>query len=485
MLIPFDRKPDWRHPPLATILLILANLLVFIVFQSGDERRMQEAIRYYFESGLAQIELPRYVNAVGGISRHPATGSDADSAPIGIGVLFEMQRNPAYMERLRSGQIISPRDAQYAEWQLKRLEFERLLSRVTSERLGLRPAQVDGQSLFAHMFLHGGAAHLLGNMLFLFAVGFMVEATLGGWVFLAAYILAGLGAAGLDILFNGGSLVPRIGASGAIAGVMGLYAVLFGRRRVWFFYFVLVYFGYTKAPALVLLAAWLGWEIYQYFAFADVSSTNYLAHIGGLLSGALIGLACKLRPAAINTSYLDAPEQAARYQEKLRQAEAYMNELEFGRARPILKTLHRSHPTDRRVLYQLYQACQEEPAGEDYHQVCLEIVNLTERDPATERLIADVVEEYVKRARPKPRLTLDQIEPLTARLLASGHMKPAEYLVRVMLNHPAHFASLPTILTKFVSAYRSQQPDKARIYQELLTRLASAPTARLPVNKDA
>ena len=231
MLIPFDRKPDWRHPPLVTLLLIVANGLIFTLFQSDDGQRMRDAIRYYFESRLDRIELPRYVDYANGISRHPATSSVADPSPFDIGTLFRMQRDKTYMERLRGGRIINPRDAQYAEWQPKRLEFERLLNRVTSERLGLRPAQVDVQSLLAHLFLHGDAAHLVGNMLFLFAVGFMVEATLGGWIFLASYIAAGLGAAGFDILLNGDSIVPSIGASGAISGVMGLYAVLFGRRR--------------------------------------------------------------------------------------------------------------------------------------------------------------------------------------------------------------------------------------------------------------
>lgn len=485
MLIPFDRKPDWRHPPLATILLILANILIFLIFQSGDGRRMRDAVRYYFESGLARIELLRYSNELKGISQPPTTNSAADPGSLSIGALFQMQRDKSYMERLRDGRIITPRDAQYAEWRPKRVEFDRLLNRVTSERLGLRPAQVDGPSLLAHMFLHGSMAHLVGNMLFLFAVGFMVEAMLGGWLFVASYLVAGLGAAALDILFNGDSMVPSIGASGAIAGLMGLYAVLFGRRRVWFFYFVLVYFNYTKAPALLLLVAWLSWEIYHYVALSDASNINYLAHIGGLLSGALIGLAFKFRPALINTSYLDQPEQTARYEEKLRQAETYMKELEFARARPILKALHRAHPHDRRVLYQFYQACQEEPASEDYHQVCLEVLNLTARDPATERLIADVAEDYLQRARPKPRLAPAQVEPLALCLLAGGHLAPAELLVRMMLSQPTHFGDLPLVLTRLVNAYRHQQPDKARLYQELLlTRFSDSPEARLPLNRN-
>ena len=488
MFIPFERKPDWRHPPLATILLILANLLIFFIFQSGDERRMQDAIRYYFESGLARIELPHYIDAMNRAARYSTTSSTADPTSLDIDVLFQMQYDKTYMERLRDGQIINPRDARYAEWRLERSEFDRLLNRVTSERFGLRPAQVDGPSLLAHMFLHSSVTHLLGNMLFLFAVGFMVEATLGGWFFIVCYIVVGLGSAGLDILCNSDSLVPSIGASGAIAGIMGLYAVLFGLRPVRFFYFVLFYFNYTKAPALILLAVWLGWEIYQYVALSDVSDVDYLAHIGGLVSGALIGLAfIKLRPSLINTNYLDQSEWVDRYQETLHQAEAYMKELEFRRARPLLKTLHRTHPHDRRVLYQFYQACQEEPAGEDYHEACLKILNLTERDPATERLIADVAEAYLKRAQPRPRLTPLQIEQLAGRLLASGHIAPAERLVRVMLSNPTHFTELPIMLNRLINAYRSHQPDKARIYQELLHTHFSdvATTVRLPLNKNS
>jgi membrane associated rhomboid family serine protease len=137
------------------------------------------------------------------------------------------------------------------------------------------------------MFLHGGWLHLLGNMLFLYVFGNNVEDRLGRLKYLAFYLGCGYLATYGFALFQAGSTQPLVGASGAIAGVLGAYLVLFPRARVWslltFFFFLPV-----RLPAWLVLG---GWFVLQYLYFrgagiADGGGVAYGAHVIGFLAGA-------------------------------------------------------------------------------------------------------------------------------------------------------------------------------------------------------
>ena len=142
--------------------------------------------------------------------------------------------------------------------------------------------------LFA-MFLHGGWLHLLGNLLFLFVFGNNVEDRLGRVRYLAFYLVCGYAATyGFSVLFAG-SDQPLVGASGAIAGVLGAYLVLFPRARVWalltFFFFLPV-----RLPAWLVLGSWF---VLQYLyargaGLSEASGTAYLAHVVGFAVGAAL-----------------------------------------------------------------------------------------------------------------------------------------------------------------------------------------------------
>lgn len=145
------------------------------------------------------------------------------------------------------------------------------------------PAVVD---LFTSMFLHGGLLHLLGNMLFLWIYGDNVEHRLGRIGFLAAYLLTGVAATLGFSLFAGDSLVPMVGASGAISGVLGLYFLLFPRNQVkilvaFFPLFLNVWF----VPARVVLGFYLVIENLLPMLGGLQSGVAYGAHIGGFVAG--------------------------------------------------------------------------------------------------------------------------------------------------------------------------------------------------------
>jgi len=145
-------------------------------------------------------------------------------------------------------------------------------------------------AVFASMFLHGSILHLAGNMLFLWIFGNNVEDHLGHIGFTVFYFVVGVAAMAAHYLADPGSTQPVIGASGAIAGVMGAYLVLWPRARV-LTVIALLFFLPVYLPAAVLLAIWFGSQFVT--SFNPNSGVAWLAHVGGFVAGAGIALALR------------------------------------------------------------------------------------------------------------------------------------------------------------------------------------------------
>jgi membrane associated rhomboid family serine protease len=146
-------------------------------------------------------------------------------------------------------------------------------------------------TVFTAMFMHGGLLHLGGNMLFLWIFGNNVEDSMGRVKFLLFYLLGGLAATALQVVVGPDSMVPNLGASGAIAGVLGGYLILFPRARVVTVIFIVFFFTIVELPALLILGFWFVQQIL--FGYFDLNSAGenggvaYFAHIGGFAFGLL------------------------------------------------------------------------------------------------------------------------------------------------------------------------------------------------------
>jgi membrane associated rhomboid family serine protease len=134
------------------------------------------------------------------------------------------------------------------------------------------------------MFMHGSILHVLGNMLFLWIFGNNVEDRLGPVGYVVVYLVTGLAAAAAHIALNLGSVIPVVGASGAIAGVMGAYIVWFPRARVLSLVPLIIFFTFVELPAIVVLGIWF---VLQFFTSPE-EGVAWLAHVGGFVSGAAI-----------------------------------------------------------------------------------------------------------------------------------------------------------------------------------------------------
>ncbi len=146
-------------------------------------------------------------------------------------------------------------------------------------------------TLFTSMFMHGGLLHLGGNMLFLWIFGNNVEDSMGPVKYLLFYLLGGLAATGLQVAVNADSTTPSLGASGAVAAVLGGYLLLFPQARVVTVIFIVFFFTIVELPALLILGFWFVQQVlFGYLglnAAGEGGGVAYFAHIGGFAFGML------------------------------------------------------------------------------------------------------------------------------------------------------------------------------------------------------
>jgi membrane associated rhomboid family serine protease len=141
------------------------------------------------------------------------------------------------------------------------------------------------------MFLHGGFMHLAGNMLFLFIFGDNLEDEMGHFGFLGFYLATGIAAGLIHVIAGPASIVPTVGASGAIAGVMGGYLLLFPKAKVDILIVFIVFFKILPLPAWIMLGLWFGLQLIGSFGSdPDAGGVAYWAHSGGFVAGILLTL---------------------------------------------------------------------------------------------------------------------------------------------------------------------------------------------------
>ena len=306
LIIPAEHPLDWKKPPVLTLLLILLNTLIYFGYQGGDSARQEVAVKTYLDGGLLDREKALFIESFS--TRNTLTDPQRKSfngAPrvqLAQYILSDLQfentlhHTPAYKDD--------------PAWQAARAKAEAARNQMSNYRFGFIPAKFTVQGLFGAMFLHADFGHLAGNMLFLFIFGFALERALGRVMYLSLYLVSGLASHLLWWVMDP-VWATGIGASGAIAGLMGMYLGIYGLRKINFFYWLGPMFGYFRAPALWILPIWMGKELYGLLLAND--HVNYYAHLGGMGAGFLavwlprqIG-GLKVDEAYLNKVDLDAP----------------------------------------------------------------------------------------------------------------------------------------------------------------------------------
>jgi membrane associated rhomboid family serine protease len=150
------------------------------------------------------------------------------------------------------------------------------------------------------MFMHAGWLHILGNMVFLWAFGPAIEDAMGRFRYLAFYLVGGVVAMLAQVAGSPGSTVPCLGASGAIAAVMGAFIVIYPRDRIRTFVWILIFIRVTYIPAVVLIGVWFLFQLLSVVgsvATVQTGGVAYLAHVGGFVFGVVTARLWKRRTA--------------------------------------------------------------------------------------------------------------------------------------------------------------------------------------------
>jgi membrane associated rhomboid family serine protease len=160
------------------------------------------------------------------------------------------------------------------------------------ERYALVPDHFHVSALVTSMFLHGGWLHLIGNMWFLWVFGGHVEEAVGGPKYIVFYLVSGIVSALIQLGVNLGSPIPTLGASGAIAGVMGGFMLLYPRARVVTLVFIIIFITTIELPAAFMLLYWFAIQLLSGLqsvrSFTDSGGVAWFAHVGGFLAGLVL-----------------------------------------------------------------------------------------------------------------------------------------------------------------------------------------------------
>jgi len=288
MLIPLRHENmEGRRWPVVTFALIALNILVFLGTHWKIEAQEPERIEvrmHLLELAAMHPDLnmpdnvEKFVNEVK--KQAPTAAWQQLSSP---------KRKP---QDAWDGEIREVEDPQELQSQMDALaeRFTEVQNSSILENYAFVPAHPRPISYLTSMFLHIGWLHLIGNMWFLWLAGFILEDRWGRVIYPIFYVLAGFVASVFHAMFNPSSIAATLGASGAVAALMGGFLVRFPKLKIEMLWYMLIFRIRFKAPAYGLLPLWLLMEVFYGSLFGQASGVAHWAHVGGFVFGALAAL---------------------------------------------------------------------------------------------------------------------------------------------------------------------------------------------------
>ncbi|MCC6159839.1 MAG: rhomboid family intramembrane serine protease [Deltaproteobacteria bacterium] len=290
-----------RRLPVATIAIVVVNVLVFAL-TIGAINAQEEKIAATREA-LDALKMRAFLELEGGGARGMGAMANVivDAKARNLHDLGEKVRARVddFWTAFTAGEKVSEHHPLFVEYRELSETLARTMRDSVVTRWGLVPADFSVVNALTSTFLHGGYLHLIGNMLLLVLAGAVLEDVLGVALYLGLYLAAGFAGAGAHALAAAGSIEPCIGASGAVAGLMGAFLVRFFRAKIRFWYFVLIIFrpiwGTVSLPAFVVLPIWFATQLAQGAGFAlEADNIAYMAHVGGFVLGVAVAGAMRL-----------------------------------------------------------------------------------------------------------------------------------------------------------------------------------------------
>lgn len=480
LLVPLEKKIELRRFPIITFLLILINALVFFIGQADDGQKELEAEQYYAESGIGDIEVPAYLNYLETTQGRGV--SDADKEKISYiedglkhdkKFVYRQGFNLSYgddqfIDELLYKETIITRDMEtYDKWKSSREILKVKFRSSLAKGYGFIPKERRPITFLTSQFLHGGVMHLVGNMVFLLFLGIAVENIFGSLRYLGFYLIGGVCADAFYMLFCLKSTIPCVGASGAIAGLMGMYAISYGFRKIRFFYNILFYFNYVKAPALIMFPLWLGNEFLQYFT-NEGSNVAYMAHAGGLIGGATIAAFMSLFKTGVDREYMDENVKQDDLAELMSEANTLMGQLEFDRAKRIYLQVVADHPDNLDALKKLFTIEKHKPESLDFLSTCSKIFKIENSSQPVVEEVNNIFKEYLLLTNNNAQLDTPYMIGLAVRFCNHGFLEDAERIIIASINSEHNVNNLNMAIRVFARELEDLDSSRSLYYKKML-----------------
>ncbi len=466
VIIPTEKRFDWKHTPVTLIILVLLNVFIFFLYQSGDEEKYETAFIQYKQQGFFNYEWPLF-------EKYLSRNKEAE-------LLRQYQRlhhlrrydELSYYLLIRSDfyEYLKRRadyliDAKVAErWFRYRAEINETIHSTSILANGLNPGYFEVHTLLTHQFLHGGLMHLVGNLFFLIICGFAVEAAIGHFRFLFFYLVSGLAGGLLHMLMNTDSSSPLVGASGAISGVMAMYLGVFRFKKIEFFYWFFIFVGYFRAPALLILPFYIGQETYNYYS-NDGSNVAFMAHAGGFLAGSLLMVVSLLiKPDMLNEAYVEEEQGADPKQEKLAKVYDYIEKFRFNAAFKVLAEVIRVYGRNFELTLLQYNLLKINQ-GKNYQQCVCELLSM-ERVSAGELIKIEKI--WLENQSRQKNLGNDKLLKLGWRFTGLADLSTAEDIFEKLNQSKSKPQSLGSFARKLSVVFEQKNDRKKKRYYEAI-----------------
>lgn len=474
--LPMDRDFKWASIPKATLLLIAFNLMVFFLWQWGDEDRWQSIIQQYAHSSLPRLEYPVFTS-------HLYQTQRADLAVQCEELWKSDQRHQVYrflLEDESFTQMISKQDADFwgghdfPQWFADRQKINPTLKTISSLRYGLIPHDGRAITYFISPFLHSHWASLLGNMLLLLIIGVGLERKIGSFYFGLSFMLCALFGGVAHTLFQGSSFTPVLGATGAVNGMLAMMLWLHKLNKIPFFYFVVVRFGFVEAYA-VLLAIPGVLNLVLQVAIAWPQHIPYLAHFSPLILGTLLmaGLLRWMLGTPVNIE--PETDEDLAYREALDKALKQIELFNFTDALKQFEQLAKENPGRVELTSSIFslQGITQQP--EIQKQTGLTLFTHATPDPKDAPVFVKVLTQYLNLHALDSIPAKDQVS-LVRSAVACNELKIAGALIKSLEQQKVRSQMFKKALSELISACEKAQDSQASQRFKLLLERISRPS---------
>lgn len=469
VILPTEKRFDWKYTPFMLFSLVIVNVLVFFLYQSGDDEKLQKTMNTYVQMDLLRNEWPAFEtyleqnNATEELEAYREQYSEGYIDEIVAALVFD----DAFYEYLNEHSDLLSFDAydtddSWESWSRNRQAVNAIYQSISVFESGLTPAKLSFDSLFTHQFLHGDFMHLLGNMVFLVICGFAVEAAIGPWLFLGLYLISGLAGGLFFALMDLQSTQPLVGASGAISGVMAMYLGVFRLRQIEFFYWIFIFAGYFRAPALLILPLYIGNELISYFTDTD-SNVAFMAHAGGFISGAVLVIILYAFDRSIfNEKYIEENQDVDPAREALARIYELIERSQFDKAIEAISRYGAEHGDDfdlTALAYELSRATQ-------HPQLQERLLKLVGLKPHDKLQLAHLAQACIDNPNLLELIAQPQALKLALNLSVPAHLPVAEGIFSWYYRQNPHNQALAVLARKLALAFeQSRQGDKKQFYE--------------------